>query len=81
MTDFSMYHTGDWRDGEIPKVNTSIVVVNYDTRNRAYAVPKDELDEFSEWVAQKWEIDRDPREEDEEAGDYLDRIGVSIRDL
>lgn len=81
MTDFALYHEGNWRDGEMPKISGATYIVNYDQRNRAYYVQKDEYEDFIEWVAQNWEIDRDPREDDEEAGDYLDRIGVSIREV
>ena len=80
-TDFALYHEGTWRAGEMPKVSGATYVVAYDTRYRAYHIQKDEYEEFIEWVAQNWEIDRAPREDGEEAGDYLERIDVSVREL
>ena len=81
MTDFALYHKGTWRDGELPKISGATYVVNYDQRNRAYHIQKDEYDEFIEWVAQNWEIDRTPREDNEDAGDYLERIDVLVREI
>lgn len=80
MTDFSAHHEGRWREGEMPQIANVTLVVSYDQQHHAYRIPHEEADAFVEWVAQEWEIDRAPREEDEEAEAYLDRIGVSIRE-
>lgn len=81
MTDFALYNEGSWKDGQMPSISGATYVVHYDTTSRAYHIQKDDYDDFIEWVARKWEIDRAPRNEDEEASEYLDRIGVSIREL
>lgn len=83
MTDFALYHVGDWRNGEAPKLRTATYVVNYDQRNRAYQIDRDQYDDFIQWVAEKWELENEPHDTDagETCADYLDRIGVSIREL
>lgn len=81
MTDFGLYHEGTWRDGEAAKISGATYVVNFDQRNRAYHIGRDQYDDFVEWVAQTWETDIRPREDDEDAADYLDRIGCSIREV
>ena len=81
MSDFTLYHEGTWRDGQIPKVSAQTYVVHYDATNHAYHIEIDQHADFVEWVAQKWEIDVEQRDDDEDASEYLDRIGVSIRKL
>lgn len=80
MTDFALYHEGSWKDGQIPKINGATYIVSYDQTNNAYHIEKDEYDDFIEWVAIRWERDCEPRDDDEEASGYLDRIGCSVRE-
>ncbi len=72
----------------MPKAKPGNTVVSYDQTNTAYDIVDDDAADFLEWVAQVWELDRDPRGiwddateimTDEPAADYLDRIGVSVR--
>ena len=88
MIDFSAYFVARWNDGQMPKARPGNTVVSYDQTNSAYDIAEDDMAEFIEWVAQNWEIDRDPRGfwddatdtmTDEPAADYLDRIGVTVR--
>jgi hypothetical protein len=81
MTDFALCHEGTWRDGEAPKLSGATYVVHHDQRSRAYHIERFQFAEFLDWVAIQWEIDRDPRGDDEPAQDYLDRIGVTVREM
>lgn len=84
MTDFALCHKADWRDGQIPKTDGATHVVYQDTRHRAYAIPADEVDEFYEWVASVFSGDNDPMfgaDFDGDIHEYLDEIGVSVREL
>lgn len=80
MTDFALNHEGQWRDGEMPKITAATYIVNYDQKNTAYHIQKSDYEDFIEWVAVTWETDYKPREDDEEASEYLDRIGASVRE-
>ena len=71
MTDFALNHEGKWRDGEASKISGATYVVSYDQTNQAYHIDKSDYDDFVEWVAVNWETDYKPRDEDEEAEDYL----------
>ena len=81
MTDFALNHEGKWRDGEASKISGATYVVSYDQTNQAYHIDKSDYDDFVEWVAVTWETDYNPRDEDEEAEDYLERIDCSIREV
>ena len=81
MTNFALNHEGKWRDGEASKISGATYVVSYDQSNQAYHIDKSDYDDFVEWVAETWQIDTNPREEDEEAEDYLERIDCSIREV
>lgn len=75
---YSHAFIGRWREGEMPKVKEGNTVVSYDQRYTAYDIDQEDADDFVEWVAVHWEIERAPIEEGESAADYLDRIGVSV---
>ena len=77
--DFSAFHRATWRDGELPKAATGDTVVSHDQRNRAYAIDADDEAAFFDWVADLWQSDHDPREDDEPAAAYLDRRGITVR--
>jgi len=79
MTDFALNHEGKWRDGEAPKISGATYVVSYDQTNQAYHIDKSDYDDFVEWVADTWQTDYEPREEDEEAEDYLERRCINVR--
>jgi len=81
MTDFALYHEGKWRDGEMPKISGATYIVNYDQTNQAYHIKKSDYDDFIEWVASNWETDYTQRDENEDASDYLDRLGCSVREV
>ena len=81
MTDFALNHEGKWRDGEAPKISGATYVVSYDQTNHAYHIKKSDYDQFVEWVAENWETDSDPRDDYEDASDYLDRISCSVREV
>lgn len=84
MTDFAIYHTADWRDGEMPKTEGATHIVSHDTRNRAYNVPADQVKEFYEWTANVFSGDNDPMlgvDFDGTVHEYLDEIDVSVREL
>jgi hypothetical protein len=79
--DFSTYFVAKWRDGAMPKARKGNIVVNHDQTNHAYDIAADDMTDFIEWVADKWESDNDPRDisgEDmiEPAQDYLNRRGI-----
>lgn len=76
--DFSVYHRATWRDGERPKAVEGDTVVSYDQRNRAYRIDADDEVAFIDWVADLWQCDSDPWDEDETADAYLDRRGIAI---
>jgi hypothetical protein len=83
MTDFALYHEGQWRDGEMPKISGATYIVSQDTRNHAYRIQKDEYDGFLEWIAGKFSGDNDPMfgvDFDGDISEYLDEIGVSVRE-
>lgn len=77
-TNFSAYFVAQWKDGQMQKARPGNTVVTYDQSNLAYDLSAQDMPEFVEWVAQTWEIDRDPRGDDEDAAKYLERIGVRI---
>ena len=79
MTDFALYFEGKWRDGQLPKIKGATYIVSYDQTNTAYHIEKDKYDDFIEWVAVQWETG-DLRGEEEEAADYLDRIGCVVKE-
>lgn len=80
LTDFAIYHVGTWHAGAFPKDEGATHVVTYDQRSHAYNIPPEDVAAFPEWVAIQWETG-DLRDNDESASDYLDRIGVSIRQI
>jgi hypothetical protein len=75
-TDFSAYFVAKWNDGQMPKARPGNTVVSYNQSNVAYDIADSDMPDFVEWVAWEWWIDRDPRDDDEPASEYLDRIGV-----
>jgi len=81
MTDFALYHTADWRNGNAPKTAGATHIVSQDTRHRAYDVPADEVGAFYEWVAMTFSGDNDPFYGDFEGTihEYLEEINVSVR--
>ena len=84
MTDFALYHEGQWRDGELPKISGATYIVSHDTRHHAYHIQKDEYDDFLHWVGSKFSSDYDPMFSLDFEGDideYLDEIGVSVREV
>jgi len=84
MTDFSIYHKGNWRDGQVPKTDGATHVVYSDTRHYAYDVPPDEVGDFLEWVADTFPTDNDPMYGvafDGSVQEYLDFIDVSVREV
>lgn len=80
MTDFSLYNEGMWRDGEIRAVSGVTYIVNWDTRNYAYHIQRDDYDDFILWLAKLFEDDERHWEDDEDPNDYLDRIGATVRE-
>ena len=78
MTDFALYHVGDWRDGQGPNIKTAIYVVSHDQHNYAYQVDMGEYEAFADWVAIQWASENEPQDDDEDSTEYLDRIGVSV---
>jgi hypothetical protein len=90
-TDFSAYFVAKWTDGQMPKAVEGNTVVNYDqTKHAAYDIASEDMVDFLEWVANTWETDNrlrgfwDEATEDmvaEAAQDYLDRCGISIRQV
>jgi hypothetical protein len=89
-TDFSAYFVAKWKDGAFPKAVDGNTVVNYDQTNHAYDIAAEDMAAFVEWVADNWQSDNDPRglwdeaAEDmvaEAAQDYLDRRGISVREV
>lgn len=77
--DFSAYYRATWRDGELPKAATGDTIVSHDQRCRAYRVDAADEAAFVEWVADLWQSDHEPREDDEPAAAYLDRRGITVR--
>ena len=89
-TDFSAYFVAKWRCGQMPKAVEGNTVVHYDQTNHAYDISADDMAEFVEWVANNWQSDYEPRGFWDEAAqdmvaeapqDYLDRCGISIRQV
>lgn len=80
MTNFAHYACGFWRDGQMPAI-TPVFIVSYDQKNHAYQVARDEYDAFVQWVAQTWARDDEVRGDEESNTDYLERLGVTIREL
>jgi len=89
-TDFSVYFVAKWKDGQMPKAASGNTVVNYDQTNHAYDIAAEDMPAFIEWVANTWQSDTEPRgfldedaEEmtDEDAQDYIDRRGISVRQV
>jgi hypothetical protein len=96
-TDFSAYFVAKWTDGQMPtahgrraKVIEGNTVVRHDETNHAYDIAADDMADFLDWVANTWETDHMPQCYCEEAEDnwvaettqdYLDRCGISIRQV
>lgn len=87
MIDFASKHITRWKDGAFFDYSEAaedgrVVIVWYDQKNDAYRVDPAEHDAFLEFVAIHWSRDNEPQ--DIEAGeidtDYLNRIGVTIRE-
>jgi len=79
LIDFSAHHRATWRDGEMPRAMTGDTVVSHDQRSRAYAIDAADAAAFIDWVADLWQSDNEPREDDETATAYLDRRGITVR--
>lgn len=83
MIDFALCHEGQWRDGELPKINGATYIVSQDTRHHAYKIQKDDFDEFLDWVAATFSRDNDPMfgvDFDGQIHEYFDEISVSVRE-
>ena len=78
-TDFTAYFVAKWKDGQFPKCKDGNTIVQYDQTSHAYDIASDDMEEFIEWVADTWQTDYEPREEDEEAEDYLERRCINVR--
>ena len=77
--DYALYHEGSWKDGALSKISGATYIVSYDQTNTAYHIDKDDYDDFIEWVAIQWHQDYEARGDDEEADDYLERLGCTVR--
>lgn len=83
QTDFAMDFCGEWRDGEMPKITKKVMLVSHDQTTKSYAVDADQMDNFKEWVAGLWASDNDPMfgvDFDGDVDEYLDEIGVNVRE-
>ena len=78
MTNFALYHCGQWKAGQNEHWDLAVYTVTYDQTTRAYAVPDTDFDSFQSWVAMEWATDNEWQEDDESDSAYLNRSGVSI---
>ena len=79
---FSIFYVGEWKAGGVPLDDADTMsLVIHDQRTEAYALddPSGDHNEFIEWVAVMWESETDPRQPEETAQDYLERIDVTVR--
>ena len=84
MLDYSTDYVAKWAAGQSPEWDYPISseetlrAVLHDQTYMLYSIFKDDVAGFAEWVAQKWQEDNDPMNDDDSAEDYLDRIDVRI---
>ena len=75
--DYSVCWVGNWKDGQLPNTDSCLVVVNYDQKNTAYVIEKDQYDDFCEHVMVAWfdgyDIELDAPEV------VFEKMGLSIK--
>tara|TARA_R110002020_G_scaffold11371_1_gene42875 strand:+ start:2623 stop:2910 length:288 start_codon:yes stop_codon:yes gene_type:complete len=84
MIDYSTDYVAQWKVGQSPEWDyptsseETLRAVLHDQTYMLYSIFKDDVANFTEWVALQWQKDNDPLNDDDSAEDYLDRIDVRI---
>ena len=82
MKDYSIYHCGKWRDGEIHAIEDMTLIVRYDGENMAYTIKRDDYDDFVEWTAAHWAGDNwSEQGDDQETISWLEENGCHIQEF
>ena len=72
-----LHHVGQWRDGQLPILDSCLVVVKHDQTSHAYVIGKDQYEQFCEWVCGEWVDEYDV--ECDEPEDFMAEHDIQIK--
>jgi len=70
-------HVGQWKAGQMPTIDSCLVVVTYDQTSRAYVIDKDDYFSFCEWICGELIDEYDVETDDPD--DFMQAQGITIK--
>ena len=70
-------HVGQWKAGQMPTIDSCLVVVTYDQTSRAYVIDKDDYFSFCEWICGELIDEYDV--ETDHPDDFMHAQGITIK--
>ena len=70
-------HVGQWKAGQMPTIDSCLVVVTYDQTSRAYVIDKDDYFSFCEWIC--GELIHEYDVECDHPDDFMQAQGITIK--